>query len=244
MAYTRPLGQTFNQLNLNMYRLPDGQRGALRTTSLALAREASREDGRSSDSNSYNPFKGIKRLYSGLRKHRRSRERSPDKSLRKFYSTPVRGMGSAIADSDEPQISGVATHSCKTTQPRRRRSSGNELSDSADSTTASSGSASPSRASKHVRFTRIDPKVIDTYSPEEYDRRVADPWEFLTREKRDQIREEMREYATHEMKINDVYNTNSSVYCTLCWRESCHCRALSKDIWRRAKSTSILRAGA
>ncbi|KAJ2453117.1 hypothetical protein EV183_002457 [Coemansia sp. RSA 2336] len=239
MAYARPLGQTFNQLNLNMYRLPDGQRGALRTTSLALAREASREN--APETTSYNPFKGIKRLYSGLRKHRRSRERSPDKSLRKVYSTPVRGM--AIADSSEPRISGVSTHSCKTTQPRRRRSSGNEISDSADSA-ASSGSASPSRAAKHVRFARSDPKVIDTYSPDEYDRRVADPWEFLTREKRDQIREEMREYATHEMRINDVYNTNSSHYCTLCWRESCHCRALSKDIWRRAKSTSILRAGA
>ncbi|KAJ2827145.1 hypothetical protein IWW50_002027 [Coemansia erecta] len=240
MAYARPLGQTFNQLNLNMYRLPDGQRGALRSTSLALAREASRDDGqgRSGDSGShYNPFKGIKRLYSGLRKHR-SRARSPDNSLRKFYSAP---LGSSAPPVPEPQPSPVPAHHSKTTQTRRRHASDGDLSDATASADESSGSSS---LSKHVRFSRKDPNVIKTYSPEEYDRRVADPWEFLTREKRDQIREEMCEYTTHGMDLNDVYNSNSSMYCTLCWRERCHCRALSKDIWRRAKSASILRAGA
>ncbi|KAJ2475276.1 hypothetical protein IWW56_005493 [Coemansia sp. RSA 2131] len=237
MAYSSPLGQTFNQLNLNMYRLPDGQRGALRTTSLALAREASRDDGqRRSDSGShYNPFKGIKRLYSGLRKHR-SRARSPDTSLRRFYSAPMGGGTTA-----QPQLAPVSAHECKSTPQTncQRRASDGEFSDTSVSTESSSSSDA-----KHVRFAHKDPKVIKTYSPEEYDRRVADPWEFLTRERRDKIREEMNEYTTHDMKLNDVYNSNSSMYCTLCWRERCHCRALSKDIWRRAKSTSILRAGA
>ncbi|KAJ1930993.1 hypothetical protein EC988_009940, partial [Linderina pennispora] len=80
-----------------MYRLPDGQRGALRQTSLALAREASRDDGRSSDTGSsthLNPFKGIKRLYNGFRKHKSTaRSHSPapsdDGRLRKFYSLPL-----------------------------------------------------------------------------------------------------------------------------------------------------------
>ncbi|KAJ2304182.1 hypothetical protein H4R23_005468 [Coemansia sp. Cherry 401B] len=241
MAYSRPLGQTFNQLNLHMYRLPDGQRGALRSTSLALAREASRDDGQSrgSEGSHYNPFRGIKRLYTGLRKHKRSRAKSPDTTLRKYYSAPL-GANDPVP---EPEPSMVSAHHCKTAQPHRRRTSDYDVSDSTDDT-ARSGSSSPAHGSKHVRFTRHEPKVIDTYSPEEYDRRVADPWEFLTREKRDRIREEMSEYSTHEMQLNDVYNTNSSVYCTLCWRKFCHCRGLSKDIWRRAKSTSILRAGA
>ncbi|KAJ2614744.1 hypothetical protein H4S08_001568 [Coemansia sp. RSA 1365] len=253
MAYYRPLGQTFNQLNLNMYRLPDGQRGALGSTRLALAREASREDSHSRarrDSNShYNPFKGIKRLYSGLRRHK-SRETSPDTTLRKYYSAPL-GANDPVPGSEK-----LTPHSASksgTTQPGRCLSDG-EISDSALSseTSCSTQPSSPSQrrsrsqsqSEKHVRFTRSDPKVDNTYSPEEYDRRVVDPWEFMTKERRDKIREELNDYTTREMELNDVYNTNSSDYCTLCWRRRCHCRALSKDIWRRARSTSMVRAGA
>ncbi|KAJ2803664.1 hypothetical protein H4R20_002802 [Coemansia guatemalensis] len=254
MAYYRPLGQTFNQLNLNMYRLPDGQRGALGSTRLALAREASREDGqgrgrRDSGSSHYNPFKGIKRLYSGLRRHK-SRDTSPDTTLRKYYSTPL-GARDPVPGSDK--LSSHSASKSKTTQTGQCVSDG-EVSDSALSseTSCSTQPSSPSQhrsrsrsqSEKHVRFARSDPQVDNTYSPEEYDRRVVDPWEFMTKERRDKIREELNDYTTREMELNNVYNTNSSHYCTLCWRERCHCRALSKDIWRRARSTSMVRAGA
>ncbi|KAJ2774024.1 hypothetical protein IWQ57_001012, partial [Coemansia nantahalensis] len=112
MAYARPLGHTFNQLNLQMYRLPDSQRGALRSTSLALAREASREDERNrrdSAAGSYNPFKGIKRLYTGLRKHRlRSREQSAEDGvrLRKFNSVSAANTGPILGPlpTDPPNV--------------------------------------------------------------------------------------------------------------------------------------------
>ncbi|KAJ2707388.1 hypothetical protein FB645_000741 [Coemansia sp. IMI 203386] len=255
MAYSRPLGQTFNQLNLNMYRLPDGQRGALRSTSLALAREASREDSHSSrfssDGGSHlNPFKGIKRLYSGLRRHK-SRSSDEDTRLRKFYSMPLGSTGTAPSRSPMPAPS---VHQSKTTQTSAtRRTSDSNSSQSSDSSDIGvrsdidvypSPPRSPVRSSKRVRFSHSDPEVNDTYSPEEYDRRVVDPWEFLTKDKRLQMRQEMHEYTSKEMNINDVYNKNDSMYCTLCWRTHCHCRALAKDIWRRDKSTSMVRAGA
>ncbi|KAJ2866737.1 hypothetical protein GGH94_001307 [Coemansia aciculifera] len=253
MAYARPLGQTFNQLNLHMYRLPDSQRGALRSTSLALAREASREDNHRSDSGSgshYNPFKGFKRLYSGLRKHR-SRGHSPDDDtkLRKFYSTPLGGgtRDTITTDSSPPPATeGLSAHHSKTSQiATTRRISDSELERSAvDSGGEQTPPKSPSRLAKHVHFTGTDPKVIDTYSPEEYDRRVIDPWELLTKESRNKMRDEMNQYMSEEMKLNDVYYSNDSTYCTLCWRPFCHCRALSKDIWRRARSTNMVRAGA
>ncbi|KAI8326184.1 hypothetical protein GQ54DRAFT_294883 [Martensiomyces pterosporus] len=247
MAYARPLGQTFNQLNLNMYRLPDGQRGALRTTSLALAQEASREDSHhhlfTSDSSSgshYNPFKGIKRLYSGFRKRRSSaRSHSPDDGrLRMFYSTPLHASDAPVSSSPP-----TAHHSVSEQTPRRN-SDGKLTEQPKDSSTCPSPPKSPSRTHKRVRFAQSEPKVDETYSLEEYDRRVVDPWEFLTKEKRQEMREEMNHYTTNEMQLNNVYNTNDSMYCTLCWRKHCHCRALSKDIWKRAKSTSMVRAGA
>ncbi|KAJ2332983.1 hypothetical protein GGI00_002543 [Coemansia sp. RSA 2681] len=250
MAYARPLGQTFNQLNLSMYRLPDSQRGALRSTSLALARETSREDNHRSDSGShYNPFKGFKRLCSGLRRHR-PRGHSPDEGtkLRKFYSTPLgSGARDAIAkDSSPPPADAPTAHHSKTSQVVAHRKSDSELdrSISAPNGGDQSPPKSPSRLAKHVHFTGTDPKVIDTYSPEEYDRRVVDPWEMLTKESRVKMRDEMSEYTSKEMRLNDVYYSNDSTYCTLCWRPFCHCRALSKDIWRRARSTNMVRAGA
>ncbi|KAJ2873054.1 hypothetical protein GGH93_003533 [Coemansia aciculifera] len=236
-----------------MYRLPDSQRGALRSTSLALAREASREDNHRSDSGSgshYNPFKGFKRLYSGLRKHR-SRGHSPDDDtkLRKFYSTPLGGgtRDTITTDSSPPPATeGLSAHHSKTSQiATTRRISDSELERSAvDSGGEQTPPKSPSRLAKHVHFTGTDPKVIDTYSPEEYDRRVIDPWELLTKESRNKMRDEMNQYMSEEMKLNDVYYSNDSTYCTLCWRPFCHCRALSKDIWRRARSTNMVRAGA
>ncbi|KAI9504032.1 hypothetical protein BX070DRAFT_223297 [Coemansia spiralis] len=258
MAYARPLGHTFNQLNLHMYRLPDGQRGALRSTSLALAREASKDDsGRrtssdSSDSNdggsnqhSYNPFKGIKRLYSDFRR-RKSRSSSPDEDsntrLRKFYSTPLNASKRSTSPPVQPA---AATHKCKTTQASRRISEGNVSSTALGETSElRPRSRASSNQSKRVRFASSDPEEHNTYSPEEYDRRVVDPWELLTKEARNRMRDEMAEYTSQEMELNDVYNTNDSKYCTLCWRQHCHCRALSKDIWRRARSTSMVRAGA
>ncbi|KAJ2519453.1 hypothetical protein H4217_002682 [Coemansia sp. RSA 1939] len=256
MSYYRPLGQTFNQLNLHMYRLPDGQRGALRSTSLALAREASRDDGHrrpssdSSDSNSsthhsLNPLKGIKRLYSGFRKHKSRRGSSDDDNtrLRKFYSTPL----TSSRRTSSPPVSEATAHKCKTSQTGRCASDG-ELSDSgvtkAEKEHSESRSGSSSRISKRVRFASGDPEEHATYSSAEYDRRVIDPWETLTRESRDKMRAEMDDYTTQEMPLNDVYNTNDSKYCTLCWRQHCYCRPLSKDIWRRAKSTNMVRAGA
>ncbi|KAJ1812072.1 hypothetical protein LPJ56_000059 [Coemansia sp. RSA 2599] len=252
MAYSRPLGQTFNQLNLNMYRLPDGQRGALRSTSLALAREASREDSHGhrfgGDGGSHlNPFKGIKRLYSGLRRHK-SRAPDDDTRLRKFYSTP---LGAADTVPSRSSVSGPSVHQSKTTQTSAtRRTSNSQSSASSDIGMGSDMEAypspprSPGRSAKRVRFSHSDPQVNSTYSPEEYDRRVVDPWEFLTKEKRTQMRQEMHEYTSKEMSLNDVYNSNDSKYCTLCWRTHCHCRALAKDIWRRDKSVSMVRAGA
>ncbi|KAJ1998278.1 hypothetical protein GGI04_005074 [Coemansia thaxteri] len=252
MAYARPLGQTFNQLNLHMYRLPDSQRGALRSTSLALAREASREDshrsggGSDSGGSHYNPFKGIKRLYTGLRKHHRTRGHSPpddETKLRKFYSTPLRS--SDVVSGSPPPAPSV--HPSKTAQTASRPISDSEIGSimiAREEEQPPSPSKSPSRASKHVRFAGSEPKVIDTYSPEEYDRRVVDPWELLTKESRVKLRDEMNEYMSNEMKLNDVYYSNDSTYCTLCWRPLCHCRALSKDIWRRARSSNMVRAGA
>ncbi|KAJ1663452.1 hypothetical protein IW140_005112 [Coemansia sp. RSA 1813] len=262
MSYYRPLGQTFNQLNLHMYRLPDGQRGALRSTSLALAREASRDggyrrpssDSSDSDSNShhsYNPFKGIKRLYTGFRKHRSRSGSSDDDSnrLRKFYSTPLtssKRTPSPPAPAPAPEND---AHKCKTTQTGRCVSDG-EVHDPASLLTVNeeergrSRSRSSSRLSKRVRFAGGEPEEHATYSSKEYDRRVIDPWEMLTKESRDKMREEMSDYTSHEMVLNNVYNTNDSKYCTLCWRQHCHCRPLSKDIWRRAKSPSMVRAGA
>ncbi|KAJ1645972.1 hypothetical protein J3B02_001420 [Coemansia erecta] len=257
MAYSRPLGQTFNQLNLNMYRLPDGQRGALRSTSLALAREASREDSHShrrfsgEGGSHLNPFKGIKRLYSGLRRHK-SRSSDDETRLRKFYSTP---LGAADAVPSRSSMSEPSVHQSKTAQTSaaRRTSNSTSTSQSTDASDACirsdtdiypSPPRSPGRSSKRVRFSHSDPEVNSTYSPEEYDRRVVDPWEFLTKDKRTQMRQEMHEYTTKEMSLNDVYNTNDSQYCTLCWRTHCHCRALAKDIWRRDRSTSMVRAGA
>ncbi|KAJ2333155.1 hypothetical protein GGH91_006003 [Coemansia sp. RSA 2671] len=238
MAYARPLGQTFNQMNLHMYRLPDSQRGALRSTSLALAREASREDNHRSDSGSsghYNPFKGFKRLYSGLRKHRsRGHSSDEDTKLRKFYSTPL-GGGTIARDSSPPPA---------TESPATHRLSDSELDRASARSSDETPPKSPSRLAKHVHFTGTDPMVNDTYSPEEYDRRVVDPWELLTKESRAKLRDEMNEYMSEEMKLNDVYYSNDSTYCTLCWRPFCHCRALSKDIWRRARSTNMVRAGA
>lgn len=289
MAYARPLNQTFNQLNLHMYRLPDGQRGALRTTSLALAREASREESKCADDHSgshYNPFKGLKRLYTGFRRHRKSSrdDDDDDNRLRKYYSSPLRyaSGGHPVLDSppeEVPSSSGAKVHFTEdhsdgeVDDVESRHASDSELGN--DSTTGSdsnsrpasagrrstpkrhrysrfystsssrSSSKSPTRpTSKHVRFASKDPRVIDTYSPEEYDRRVNDPWDLLTKESRARMRDEMNQYTTQEMQLNDVYNTNDSEYCTLCWREHCHCRALSKDIWRRAKSSSMVRAGA
>ncbi|KAJ2548944.1 hypothetical protein EV175_004635 [Coemansia sp. RSA 1933] len=264
MSYYRPLGQTFNQLNLHMYRLPDGERGALRSTSLALAREASREGGGlrrlSSDSSSsnssnghrsYNPFKGIKRLYTGLRKHRSRTGSSDDDSnrLRKFYSTPLIitkrsptppetgntaiGVSKTTQTSSRPVSDGIAHHSAT-----------HLAVDEGGEQRARSRSRSSSRLAKRVRFASGEPEEHTTYSSQEYDRRVIDPWEMLTRESRDRMREEMSDYTSHEMVLNNVYNTNDSKYCTLCWRQHCHCRPLSKDIWRRAKSTSMVRAGA
>ncbi|KAJ1727315.1 hypothetical protein LPJ61_004635 [Coemansia biformis] len=246
MAYARPLGHTFNQLNLHMYRLPDGQRGALRSTSLALAREASREDDRSrgrrdSAGSSYNPFKGIKRLYADLRKHHsRARDQPSDGGarLRKFNSVPVTGS-SAVLGSSPPPPQAMADKR-KSVLVAHYASDG-EVSDSA---LLSDSSDSPVRPARRVRFSRSDPVVRETYSPEEYDRRVNDPWESMTKEKRDGIRVEMSDYTTREMVLNNVYNTNLSEYCTLCWRERCHCRALSKDIWRRARSSSMVHAAA
>ncbi|KAJ1839361.1 hypothetical protein LPJ73_006791 [Coemansia sp. RSA 2703] len=250
MAYSRPLGQTFNQLNLNMYRLPDGQRGALRSTSLALAREASREDSHhrfSGDGGSHlNPFKGIKRLYSGLRRHK-SRTSDDGTRLRKFYSTPL-GTADAVPSTSSSSISGAAIHSSKTTQTSATRrtsdSSNSEAGAISDTEVYQLSSNSPTRSAKRVHFSHSEPEVKSTYSPEEYDRRVVDPWEFLTRENRVKMREEMHDYTSKEMAINDVYSTNDCEYCTLCWRQHCHCRALAKDIWRRDKSTSMVRAGA
>ncbi|KAJ1725438.1 hypothetical protein LPJ53_000368 [Coemansia erecta] len=251
MAYSRPLGQTFNQLNLNMYRLPDGQRGALRSTSLALAREASREDSHrrvSGDGGSshLNPFKGIKRLYSGLRRHK-SRTADDDTRLRKFYSTPL-GAADAIPSTSSPSISGPAMHSSKTAQTSAtRRTSDSSCSDTgvmSDTEVYPSPPKSPTRPAKRVHFSHSDPEVNSTYSPEEYDRRVVDPWEFLTRDNRVKMRQEMHDYTSKEMAINDVYSTNDCEYCTLCWRQHCHCRSLAKDIWRRDRSTSMVRAGA
>ncbi|KAJ2825188.1 hypothetical protein GGI24_003228, partial [Coemansia furcata] len=115
-----------------MYRLPDGQRGALRSTSLALAREASREDSHRAESTShYNPFKGFKRLYSGLRRHR-SRGQLPDDDtkLRKFYSTPLGGgtRDPITSDSSPPATEGPATHHSKSSQVEAtRRISDSEL---------------------------------------------------------------------------------------------------------------------
>ncbi|KAJ2741905.1 hypothetical protein GGI20_004864 [Coemansia sp. BCRC 34301] len=199
MAYARPLGQTFNQLNLNMYRLPDSQRGALRSTSLALAREASREDSHRPDSGShYNLFKGFKRLYSGLRKHR-SRAHSPeeDTKLRKFYSTPLGGgtRDTVARDSSPPLAEAPAAHHSKTSQVATHRKSDSELDSSASALNGGDRTPpkSPSRLAKHVHFTGTDPNVIDTYSPEEYDRRVVDPWEMLTKESRVKMRDEMSE---------------------------------------------------
>ncbi|KAJ2159910.1 hypothetical protein GGF46_002692 [Coemansia sp. RSA 552] len=246
MAYARPLGQTFNQLNLNMYRLPDGQRGALRSTSLALARESTQDD-RDNESH-HNPFRGIKRLYSGLRRrhHARARARSSDDDdddtrLRKYYSTPMDSKGSGETRS---RLSSVLAHHSNSTPTGRPLSDGDVSEDALDSTTTTDTSRSSSRSAKHVHFARREPIVRDTYSPEEYDRRVVDPWEFMTKEKRERIRSEMNDYTSNGMVLNDVYNTNSSEFCTLCWRKRCYCRPLSKDIWRRAKSTSIMRAGA
>ncbi|KAJ1894132.1 hypothetical protein LPJ71_007040, partial [Coemansia sp. S17] len=153
-----------------MYRLPDSQRGALRSTSLALAREASREDSHKSDSGShYNPFKGFKRLYSGLRKHR-SRGQSPedDTKLRKFYSTPLGGGTFTTGSSPPPATEGLSAHHSKTVQSAvPRRISDSELDHSAvHSGGEQTPPKSPSRLAKHVHFTGTDPKVIDTYSPE------------------------------------------------------------------------------
>ncbi|KAJ2725248.1 hypothetical protein GGI07_001381 [Coemansia sp. Benny D115] len=258
MAYARPLGHTFNQLNLSMYRLPDSQRGALRSTSLALAREASREDsvgshhrfsdgsGSGSGSHNLNPIKGIKRLYSGLRRHRKSRTAGGGTGLRKFYSTP-QGVSDSLPPDDLLSV-GPKAYSSKTAQTTSTRRTSD--SDYVDEATRSCGEASPSpprsptRACKRVRFSSSEPDVTSTYSPEEYDRRVVDPWELLTKDSRVKMRQEMHDYTTKEMKINKVYSTNDSQYCTLCWRLHCHCRVLAKDIWRRDKSTSMVRAGA
>ncbi|KAJ1902138.1 hypothetical protein LPJ66_000227 [Kickxella alabastrina] len=248
MAYARPLGQTFNQLNLNMYRLPDGQRGALRSTSLALAREASREDSQrlgSDGSSHFNPFKGIKRLYSGLRRHH-SRSSDEGTTLRKFYSTPLDGRGSNIS---RPSLSGgTLIQTNKTTQTGAMRCGSDWNSDTAvvlaDEASRLSPSNSPTRPPKRVRFLNSDPEVVNTYSPEEYDRRVDDPWELLTKSGRDKMRQEMHHYTSKEMELNEVYNTNDAQYCTLCWRQHCHCRAIAKDIWRRDRSASMVHAGA
>ncbi|KAJ2397628.1 hypothetical protein GGI23_003466 [Coemansia sp. RSA 2559] len=259
MSYYRPLGQTFNQLNLHMYRLPDGERGALRSTSLALAREASRDGGyrrpssdssssNSSNHRSYNPFKGIRRLYTGFRKHRSRSGSSDDDSnrLRRFYSTPL----TSSKRTPSPPALANAVDEGKTTQPNPQVS-GSEARDptalltvNEDEGRGRSRSRSSSRLAKRVRFVGGDPEEHITYSSQEYDRRVIDPWEMLTKETRDRMREEMSDYTSHEMVLNNVYNTNDSKYCTLCWRQHCHCRALSKDIWRRARSTNMVRAGA
>ncbi|KAJ2891695.1 hypothetical protein IWW38_003510, partial [Coemansia aciculifera] len=143
-----------------MYRLPDSQRGALRSTSLALAREASREDGHGSDSghHHYNPFKGFKRLYSGLRKHR-SRGHSPpedDTKLRKFYSTPLGGgtRDTAARDSSPPLADAPAVHHSKTSQDAKaHRKSDSELNSSTSVLSEGEGDQtppkSPSRMAKH-----------------------------------------------------------------------------------------------
>ncbi|ORX66366.1 hypothetical protein DL89DRAFT_260385 [Linderina pennispora] len=224
-----------------MYRLPDGQRGALRQTSLALAREASRDDGRSSDTGSsthLNPFKGIKRLYNGFRKHKSSaRSHSPapsdDGRLRKFYSLPLYASDNTNQNSKS-----------YSSEKRRTSDDGVVEGSSKGASAYPSPPLSPTKPRKRVHFNSSTPEVSHTYSAEEYDRRVVDPWELMTRESRAEMRNEMVNYTRNEMQLNDVYNTNDSTYCTLCWRKHCHCRALSKDIWKRAKSTSMVRAGA
>ncbi|KAJ2781995.1 hypothetical protein H4R18_002551 [Coemansia javaensis] len=254
MAYARPLGHTFNQLNLNMYRLPDGQRGALRTTTLALARGDDVVDERAardcSNAHYYNPFRGIKRLYADLRRHRQRRREPSDGDgdgarLRKYYSVPAgAGVGAGAGGSARPGSPppGPALSGGQ----RKSALFGRYISDGEASDSSLSSESPQPRAprDRRVRFSRGDPTVSNTYSPEEYDRRIVDPWEVLTKDQREQIRGEMNDYTTREMVLNDVYNTNASEYCTLCWRPRCHCRALSKDVWRRARSSSMVHAGA